>query len=263
MYSDCRAPFEWQIISSGLGMRYSPIHGIVIHMSEHPSKILAHFAATLRFEDIPAPVLRRAEDLFLDWFASALAGKAARPVEAIERFAITMGPAIGASEVLISRRHTSPLFAAMVNAASSHFAEQDDVHNGAVFHPGTVIFSPVLAVAQAIGSSGTELLTAAVAGYEVGIRVGEFLGRTHYQVFHTTGTAGTLAAAAGVGRLLNLSAEQMLNAFGSAGPQSAGLGEFLPDAPDPKQLPTAKAAADGLLSAYPAKHGFTGAKHIL
>ncbi len=157
-------------------------------MSDHPSKVLANFAATLRFEDIPAPVLRRAEDLFLDWFGSALAGKGARPVEAIERFAVTMGPAVGESEVLISRSRTSPLFAAMVNAASSHFAEQDDVHNGAVFHPGTVVFPPVLAVAQTIGSSGPELLTAAVAGYEVGIRVGEFLGRSHYQVFHTTGT---------------------------------------------------------------------------
>src|SRR5882762_4890979 len=216
-------------------------------MSDHPSKSLAHFAATLRFEDIPAPVLRRAEDLFLDWFGSALAGKGARPAEAIERFAAAMGPAAGESEVLISRRRTSPLFAAMVNAASSHFAEQDDVHNGAVFHPGAVVFPPALAV----------------AGYEVGIRVGEFLGRSHYQVFHTTGTAGTLAAAAAVGRLLNLSVEQMLDAFGSAGTQSAGLWEFLRDAADSKQLHTAKAAADGLLSAYLAKEGFTGAKHIL
>src|SRR6202171_1635202 len=232
-------------------------------MSDHPSKILANFAATLRFDDIPTPVLRRAEDLFLDWFGSALAGKGARPVETIEHFAVTMGPAAGDSEVLISRRRTSALFAAMVNAAASHFAEQDDVHNGAVFHPGTVVFPPVLAVAQSIGSSGPELLTAAVAGYEVGIRVGEFLGRSHYQVFHTTGTAGTLAAAAAVGRLLNLSSEQMLDAFGSAGTQSAGVWEFLRDAADSKQLHTAKAAADGLLSAYLAKDGFTGAKHIL
>src|SRR5260370_18498144 len=160
-------------------------------MSNHPSKILANFAATLRFEDIPAPVLRRAEDLFLDWFGSVLAGKGGWPVEAIERFGAAMGPAVGESEVLISRRRTSPLFAAMVNAASSHFAEQDDVHNGAVFHPGTVIFPPALAVAQTIGSSGPELLTAAVAGYEVAIRVGEFLGRSHYQVFPPPRTAGT------------------------------------------------------------------------
>jgi 2-methylcitrate dehydratase PrpD len=232
-------------------------------MTDHPSKTLANFAATLHFEDIPEAVLRRAEDLFLDWFGSALAGKGARAVETIESFARQMGPAPGVAEVLISRRGTTPLFAAMVNAAASHVAEQDDLHNGSVFHPGTVVFPPALAVAQALGRSGAELLTAAVASYEVGIRVGEFLGRSHYKVFHTTGTAGTVAAAAAVGRLLHLTPEQMLHAFGSAGTQAAGLWEFLRDAADSKQLHTAKAAANGLMSAYLAQEGFTGAKRIL
>lgn len=232
-------------------------------MIDHPSQTLAAFAANLRFDDIPEPVIRRAEDLLLDWFGSALAGKGARPVQTIEWFAQQMGPATGASEVLISRRVTTPLFAAMVNAASSHFAEQDDVHNGSVFHPAAVVFPAVLAVAQSLGSSGRELLTAAVAGYEVGIRVGEFLGRSHYRIFHTTGTAGTIAAAAAVGRLLQLTPQQMLHAFGSAGTQSAGLWEFLRDAADSKQLHTAKAAADGLMSAYLAAQGFTGARQIL
>lgn len=232
-------------------------------MTDHPSKTLAAFAANLRFDDIPDAVIRRAEDLFLDWFGSAVAGKGARPVETIERFAQQMGPAAGKAEVLVSRRRTSPLFAAMVNAASSHFAEQDDVHNGSVFHPAAVVFPPALAVAQDLGCSGKELLTAAVAGYEVGIRIGEFLGRSHYRIFHTTGTVGTVAAAAAVGRLLRLTPEQLLDAFGSAGTQAAGLWEFLRDAADSKQLHTAHAAAGGLAAAYLARDGFTGAKRIL
>lgn len=231
--------------------------------SNHPSQELATFAAGLRFEDIPVPVMRRAEDLFLDWFGSALAGKTGRPVQVIESFARQMGPQDGPSEVLISRRRSTPLFAAMVNAASSHFAEQDDVHNGSVFHPAAVVFPAALAVAQAIQASGRDLLTASVAGYEVGIRVGEFLGRSHYRIFHTTGTAGTLAAAAAVGHLLRLDPEQMLHAFGSAGTQAAGLWEFLRDAADSKQLHTAHAAAGGLSAAYLAHEGFTGARRIL
>ncbi|MDY7576995.1 MmgE/PrpD family protein [Herbaspirillum sp. RTI4] len=230
---------------------------------EHPSQVLAEFVATLQFETIPPVVLRRAEDLFLDWFGSALAGKNARPVETIERFAQAMGPVGGTSEVLISRRQTSPLFAAMVNAAASHFAEQDDLHNSSVFHPACVVFPAALAVAQALGSSGKEFLTASVAGYEAGIRIGEFLGRSHYKIFHTTGTVGTLAAAVAVGRLLKLTPEQMLHALGSAGTQAAGLWEFLRDAADSKQLHTAKAAANGLMAAYLAQDGFTGARHIL
>lgn len=236
-----------------------------------PTAQLAAFAAGLTFEAIPAPVVRKAEDLLVDWFGSALAGKGARPVETIARFAAQMGPQptrsgsalpAGTSEVLINRGCTSPYLAAMVNAAASHVAEQDDVHNGSVFHPATVVFPAALAVAQARRASGRQLLTASVAGYEVGIRVGEFLGRSHYKVFHTTGTAGTLAAAAAAGHLLGLTAQQMQHAFGSAGTQSAGLWEFLRTAADSKQLHTAHAAAAGLMSAYLAQGGFTGAAQI-
>lgn len=235
--------------------------------NSHLSKDLASFAATLKVTDIPDDVLDRAEDLLVDWFGSAIAGKGARAVETITQFAQNMGgfdtSHTGPSEILITRNSSSPFLAAMANAAASHVAEQDDVHNGSVFHPATVVFPPVIACAQAIGASGEEMLVAAVAGYEVGIRVGEFLGRSHYKVFHTTGTTGTLAAAAAVGRLLKLSPEQMLHAFGSAGTQSAGLWEFLRDAADSKQLHTAHAAATGLMSAYLAQSGFTGAEHIL
>ena len=91
---------------------------------------LAEFAADLHFDDSPPAVMDRTEDLFLDWFGSALGGRNARAVEAVECFAKTMGPSEGPSELLISRRPTAPFFAALVTAASSHFAEQDDVHNG-------------------------------------------------------------------------------------------------------------------------------------
>jgi len=227
-----------------------------------PTAQLAAFAANLRFDAISAPVIRKSEDLLVDWFSSAVAGHGARPAESIMRFGRAMGPQTGPSEVIINRSSTSPYLAAMANAAASHVAEQDDVHNNSVFHPATVVFPAALAVAQAIGASGAQLLTAAVAGYEVGIRVGEFLGRSHYKVFHTTGTAGTLAAAAAVGNLLGLDAAQMQHAFGSAGTQSAGLWEFLRTGADSKQLHTAHAAAAGLMAAYLAQDGFTGAAQI-
>ncbi|WP_169295617.1 MmgE/PrpD family protein [Advenella sp. EE-W14] len=227
------------------------------------SEQLATFAANLQFSDIPAPVIARCEDLLLDTLGSILAGSTARPVKTIDAFAKLQGPTTGKSQVLGNVRNTTALFASLVNAAAAHMVEQDDVHNGSVFHPAAVVFPPALAVAQEIGASGKELLTACVAGYEVGIRVGEFLGRSHYRIFHTTGTAGTIAAAVTVGRLLKLNPEQMLDAIGSAGTQAAGLWEFLRTAADSKQLHTAKAAANGLIAAYLAKDGFTGAKQIL
>ncbi|WP_200843459.1 MmgE/PrpD family protein [Pantoea sp. 18069] len=228
-------------------------------MTLHP---LAAFAAQLRWEDVPAAVQRRAEDLWVDWFGSVLAGQSARPVQSLARFALSQGPCAGPCEVIGHSATTSPMMAALANAAASHVAEQDDVHNGAVFHPAAVVFAPAVAVAQSIGASGAQLMAACVVGYEVGIRVGEFLGRSHYRIFHTTATAGTLAAAAAVGRLLELTPGQMQHAFGSAGTQSAGLWEFLRTAADSKQLHTAHASAAGLMAAYLAQDGFTGAQDI-
>jgi 2-methylcitrate dehydratase PrpD len=235
-------------------------------MTDHPSLTLATFAAQLDFDSIPQAVVERTVNLYVDWLGSALAGKGARPVETIARFARQAGGGAvnsGPSEVLIDRGRTTPYFAAMINGAASHFAEQDDVHNGSVFHPATVVFPVALALAQAKRASGRDFIAAAVAGYEVGIRIGEFLGRSHYKVFHTTGTAGTVAAAATAGRMLGLSPMQMLDAFGSAGTQASGLWEFLRDAADSKQLHTAMAAANGLMAAQLAADGFKGATHIL
>ena len=225
----------------------------------HP---LAQFAATLKWSDVPEAVQRKTEDLWVDWFGSVLAGQSARPVQSITRFALSQGPASGPCEVIGQSTTTSPMMAALANAAASHVAEQDDVHNGSVFHPAAVVFPPAVAVAQSIGASGAQLMAACVAGYEVGIRVGEFLGRSHYKIFHTTGTAGTLAAAAAVGNLLGLTPAQMQHALGSAGTQAAGLWEFLRTAADSKQLHTAHAASAGLMAAYLAKDGFTGAQDI-
>jgi 2-methylcitrate dehydratase PrpD len=224
---------------------------------------LASFLARLRYEDVPDEAVERTKELFLDWLGSALAGKNERPVRILERFSGEMGPSEGPSEVLISRRRTTPLFAALVNGASSHVVEQDDLHNASVFHPATVVFPAALAAAQQTEASGSEFIVASVVGYEAGVRVGSYLGRTHYRVFHTTGTAGALAAAAAVSHLLGSDERTTLHALGSAGTQAAGLWEFLRDAADSKQLHTAKAASDGLLAAYLARDGFTGAQRIL
>ena len=229
----------------------------------NPTQTLSEFLASVRYESLPEAVVARTEELFLDWLASALAGRSARPIAALEQFASLMGPSQGPSELLTTRRRTSPFFAALVNGAASHVVEQDDLLNSSVLHPATVVFPAVLAAGQHAGISGSALIAASVAGYECGVRVGEFLGRSHYRIFHTTGTAGKLAAAAGVGHVLKLDARQMQDCLGSAGTMAAGLWEFLRDAADSKQLHTGKAAADGLMAAYIAREGFTGAKRIL
>jgi len=231
-------------------------------MSQH-TQALTGFLASLHDQQLPEAVISRTEDLFLDWLGSALASQGAQPIPLFERYAAKMGPASGPAGILVNGQTTSAYFAALVNGASSHLVEQDDLHNSSVLHPATVVFPAVLAAAQDLGKTGRELILAAVAGYEAGIRIGEFLGRSHYRIFHTTATVGTLAAAVAVGKLMGFNQQQFTHLLGSAGTQAAGLWEFLRDAADSKQLHTAKAAADGLLAAYMTAEGLTGAKNIL
>lgn len=228
-----------------------------------PTQALSRFVANLNYDMIPESVINKTKELLVDWLGSALAGRRNPAVLGFERFADAMGPSSGPSTILVSQQRTSPYFAALINGASSHVVEQDDVHNGSVFHPAAVVFPAVLAVAEAMNSNGRSIIEASVIGYEVGIRIGEALGRSHYEIFHTTGTAGTLAAAAAVAKLLGLDENGVNDAIGTAGTQAAGLWEFLRDAADSKQVHTAKASADGLLSAYLARDGVRGARAIL
>lgn len=224
---------------------------------------LVKYLSELRYGDLSTDIVKRTKMLFLDWLGSCLAGGTSRQVRLMNQFASEMGPSTGKSEVIPGKNKSSPYFAALVNGASSHVVEQDDLYNAAVLHPATVVFPTSLAVAQDLRSSGSDFIVASVVGYEVGARVGEYLGRSHYKIFHTTGTAGTLGASAAASHLLGADLEESLSSLGSAGTQAAGLWEFLRDGADSKQLHTAKAAANGLMAAYLAHSGFTGARNVV
>ena len=107
------------------------------------------------------------------------------------------------------------------------------------------------------------MIAATVAGYEVAARVGEAVIPESYYFWHTTGTVGTISAATAAARVLGLSPEETMQAMGSAGTQAAGLWEFVKEGAMSKSLHTGKACYGGVLSAYLAREGFTGATRIL
>ncbi|KAJ5770472.1 uncharacterized protein N7511_002523 [Penicillium nucicola] len=226
---------------------------------------LVKWAVDLKYADIPDEVVQRTKDFFLDTLGCAIAGRSHSAVIAMVRFAAQMGPSSGNSELIDGSQNitTSPAFASLINAAASHVVEQDDLHNRSIMHPATVIFPAALAVSQDIGASGKDFITACVVGYEVGCRVGEYLGKSHYERFHSTATGGVIGVAAAVAHLLKLDVSQTLSAVGTAGTQAAGLWQFLLDATHSKQVHTAKACFDGIFAAYSARDGLLGPRDIL
>jgi 2-methylcitrate dehydratase PrpD len=151
----------------------------------------------------------------------------------------------------------------LTNGALSHIVEMDDLHRASVVHPAAVVVPAALAAAEAERSSGLEFLAAVVAGYEVAIRVGEAVGKSHYRLWHNTATCGVFGAAAAASRLLGLTAEQTVWALGSAGTMAAGLWQFHGEGAMSKPLHTGHAAASGVLAAELARCGLSGARRIL
>jgi len=154
--------------------------------------------------------------------------------------------------------------AALVNGAVSHVVELDDGHRIAKGHPGVTVISAALAVAESLGATGKELITAVVAGYDIFVRVASSINPSHLNKgYHTTGTCGTLAAAAAASSLLKLGEIQTANALGLAGIQASGLLEVTIDGQMAKVLNAGKAAYGGVLAALLAKENAEGPKSVI
>lgn len=145
----------------------------------------------------------------------------------------------------------------------SHILEMDDLHRDSVTHPGSVVIPAAWAVAHDHDMGGDAFLRAVLAGYEACCRVGMSVGKKHYRVWHNTSTCGPFGAAFAVAELLGLDDTRTVWALGNAGTQSSGLWEFLAEGAMSKHLHTARAAEAGVLAAFLAKEGFTGAERIL
>ncbi len=227
--------------------------------SDNPhTRAIAQFISQIRYEDIPADVIARIKLLILDSFGCALYGS---DLEWSRILRATLGQidTTKACRVWGTPEFLSAPHAALVNGTLIQSFELDDVHRQGVLHVGAVTLPPLLAVTELRpGLSGRDFLAAAVAGYEIGPRVGKCMGPQHIgQGWHSGATVGVFSAAAGAARALSLSADQAVHALGIAGTQSAGLmaaqyGAMV------KRMHAGRAAQSGLYGALLAESGFTG-----
>jgi 2-methylcitrate dehydratase PrpD len=230
--------------------------------SQGLTQALAEQARSLTFGDLPDDVRALARQCVLDYVACTLAGS---KEDLTGILLAEMEEAGGAplATVIGHGARLPVLSAALVNGAASHALDFDDVNLSMTGHPSVVLLSALLALAEERGSSGRDVLTAFVAGYELQCRLGLLLAPGHYNVlgFHATGTLGSFGAAAACAHLLQLDAGQFATALGIAGTQAAGLKSMFGTMCKP--LHAGKAAYHGLLAARLARRGFTSRPDVV
>ncbi len=222
------------------------------------TRAIAEFVAGLRYEQIPAEVISRLKLLILDALGCAIYGTALQ----WSRILIDTLTGLDASKSCgvwgTSARLSAP-HAALANGTLVQSFELDDVHRAGVLHVSSVTLPVLFAIAELRpGMSGRDFLRAAVAGYEIGPRVGLCMGPEHIsQGWHSGATVGVFSAGAGAAAALKLPADKVVHALGIAGTQSCGLmaaqyGAMV------KRMHAGRAAQSGLYGALLAEQGFTG-----
>ena len=222
------------------------------------TRAIAQFIAQLRYEDIPDEVITRIKLLILDALGCALYGSGLE-WSRILCTALVRLDATKACRVWGTSERLSAPHAALINGSLVQSFELDDVHRQGVLHVGAVTLPPLLAVTELRPDmSGPDFLRAAVAGYEIGPRVGKCMGPQHIgQGWHSGATVGVFSAVSGAAAALRLTAEQAVHALGIAGTQASGLmaaqyGAMV------KRMHAGRAAQSGLYGALLADAGYTG-----
>jgi aconitate decarboxylase len=223
---------------------------------------IAEFVSSLTYDAIPTDVRDRIKLLILDSLGCALYGARTPWCEILQSTLTEVDQTRTTSIWGTSLRLSSP-HAALVNGTQVQGFELDDVHRQGVLHVGAVTLPALIAIAETNAPiSGKEFLTSAVAGYEIGPRVGMCMGQEHIgQGWHSGATVGVFSAAAGAARALKLDVEQTIHALGIAGTQSAGLmaaqfGAMV------KRMHAGRSSQSGLYGALFAAKGFTGILNV-
>jgi 2-methylcitrate dehydratase PrpD len=223
---------------------------------------LGDFIAATAFADIPEAVIARARVALVHNLAVALAGRGRETVAcaAAERFWALPAEAM----LLKSGRRASVEGAAFANAALMHARSQDDTHAGSTSHPGSPVMAAALALGEAEGSSGAELLRAIVLGYEALGRIGrDFDHLVTARGYRAAAVFGVYGATAAASCLLRLSGAQTAHALGLATHLSGGTAQVWTEGSAEGPLQLAFAARNGICAARLAQAGATAAREAL
>ena len=227
------------------------------------SELLASFVARLDLNEVPLEVREKAKLISLDTLGVALASSTmdfGTMVLAVARS--LAGPKT--SRLIGTSHQVHPANAVLANGTLAHGLDYDDTLEEAIVHTGCCAVTTALAVGEAAGANGRQVLEGAIAAIEVMCKIGVVApGRFHARGFHPTAVCATFGAAAAAGRLYNLSIAQMIDAFGICGSQSSGIIEYLADGSWTKRMHPGWSAHGGIVATLLAREGFRGPVSVL
>jgi len=219
---------------------------------------LARWVVDLQFQDLSREAVYHAKRCMLDTLGVQIRGATLPWIQPVYRYFRSAGGNDEATVTYHGDRLGVP-YAAYLNSTFSYSCELQHHGTYGSAHSGVIVIPTVQALAEKLGASGREIITAMVAGYEVQGRLGAVLfhpaGKRH---FHPQGLLGVFSAAASAGKLLGLDVEQQTHAFAIAGSHASSILEYDQAGGEVKRIHGAIALRSGIQSAFLASEGLTG-----
>ncbi|WP_311215015.1 MULTISPECIES: MmgE/PrpD family protein [unclassified Arthrobacter] len=181
---------------------------------------IGQFLANVKFKDLPPEVLPMVRDAFTDTVAVVMVG-IDQPVTEIVRQTLVEPSGVGEARACLSDRLVSAPAAALLGGAIAHSLDYDDQSMSG--HPSAVLVPAILAEAEVLGSTGQEMVTAYIAGYEVWCELWRRDRQYHAKGWHPTSVFGVMAVAAAGAVLRKLPAEKAAAAVAIAGSYAGGI----------------------------------------
>ena len=227
------------------------------------SAAVAQFVSNIKYEDVPTQVMERLKLLILDSIGCGLYGTNLEWSQILRYTLLAVDQSSNQNLIWGTNQRLSSPHAALINGTQIQGFELDDVHRQGVMHVGAVVLPSLLSIAESKRNmNGKEFLASAIAGYEVGPRVGLCMGPEHIaQGWHSGATLGVFSSAASCARALSLDPLKTLHALGIAGTQASGLmaaqyGAMV------KRMHAGRASQSGLYGALLAQNQFTGIENV-
>lgn len=226
------------------------------------SLALARYVAQTRFEDLPQDVVAMTKRAILDAIGVSLAASGMEPAcqPFIELAVEAGGPR--ESTVLGTAQRVPLLFAALANGSLAHAMDYEDAHEETRTHPNAAAIAAALPLAEKLGSSGRDLITAIALGCDVVCRLARGLvgDGAPPPGFYQPVIVGTFGAATAAAKLLGLSTEQVLDTWSLALCQNSCTQE-LQDSPEStiravREGPCARVGVESALLAAKGVRGF-------
>ena len=182
---------------------------------DRTTELISSYATSLSYSDLTPEAIHATKRSIIDTLGCAMAGFLAEPSKIARRVAGMVSSELP-SRILGTAEYSSPDMAAFTNTVMANYVNYDDVwldlHNSGR-HPSRVILA-VLALADPLGSTGREVITATVAGYDVVFRICDQVGIR--ELGWNQGIGVSLGSAAALGNLLGLPQEEAANALSLA-----------------------------------------------